>query len=536
MGAIAVFASREIQVLGRELNAESSQFSTVEMTVSVNVERAIGIVRSAPSDLDLESLKGKRQDFHAVLDESRSTLSALANAKAGVKSGADTIMEAIGAFEDASITVFEKTASFAQQEAMAALSNGVAPAELALQDALEQFRVAANQHSAEKGADIQALVDEIAWIVVGLAVLLVVAIAGLGYATVSRGIARPIAAINAVMIRLSGGDAGVAVPYTDRRDEIGEMAHAVQVFKDNAIEVERLKAEQQAQERRAAEERRTATLDLASKFEASVGSMVDAVAAASTELQTTAGCMNATTEESNRQATAVAAASEQASVNVQTVAAATEELSSSVSEIGRQVARSAEIAGGAVREAERTNAEMQSLAQAAQKIGEVIQLITDIAGQTNLLALNATIEAARAGEAGKGFAVVASEVKNLANQTARATEEISAHIAAIQAATSRSVAAIAGIGGTIKTIDEIAAAIASSIEEQGAATREIASNAQQAAIGTTEVSANIGGVSKAARETGAAAGQVLSSAGQLAELANRLRSEVGRFLGQVRAA
>jgi methyl-accepting chemotaxis protein len=538
MGAIAVLSSREIQDLGRELYTESSQFSSVEMAVSVNVERAIGAVRSAPSELDLELLKAKRESFHTLLGEARKTLSsALADsAAAGVRAGADGIVEAVDAFEAVSIKVFEKATSFAQQEAMTALSDAVAPAELALQKALEQFRAAANQHSAEKETAIQALTDDIASIVIGLAILLVVAIAGLGYATVSRGIARPIIAINGVMMRLSSGDASVTVPYTHRLDEIGDMAHAVQVFKDNAIEMERLKAEQQAQERRAAEERRTAMLDLASKFEASVGSMVDAVAAASTELQTTAGSMSSTTEESSRQATAVAAASEEASVNVQTVAAATGELSASVNEISRQVAKSAEIAGGAVTEAERTNVEVQSLAQAAQKIGEVIQLITDIAGQTNLLALNATIEAARAGDAGKGFAVVASEVKNLATQTARATEEISTQIGAIQAATSASVAAIAGIGGTIKKIDEIAAAIAGSIEEQGAATREIANNVQQAAMGTAEVSANIVGVTKAARETGAAAGQVLSSAGELADLANRLRGELGRFLEQVRAA
>ena len=366
----------------------------------------------------------------------------------------------------------------------------------------------------------------------GVLVLLI----GLLTAALSRSVSRPLGKMTGAMQRLAGGDHGIDVPALGRGDEIGDMARAVQVFKDNAIEMERMKAEQQAQERRVAEERRAAMLDLAAKFEASVGAMVDAVAAASTELQTTAGGMSSTAEESNRQATAVAAASEEASTNVQTVAAATEELSASVSEISRQVTQSAQIAGTAVTEAERTNVEVQGLAQAAQKIGEVIQLITDIAGQTNLLALNATIEAARAGEAGKGFAVVASEVKNLATQTAKATEEISAQIGAIQTATSGSVAAIAGIGGTIKKIDEIATAIAGSIEQQGAATREIASNIQQAAIGTAEVSSNIVGVTEAAQETGAAAGQVLTSAEELSLLANRLRGEVGRFLDQVRAA
>ena len=366
----------------------------------------------------------------------------------------------------------------------------------------------------------------------GVLVLLV----GLLTVALSRSVSRPLGQMTGAMQRLAGGDHGTEVPALGRGDEVGDMARAVQVFKDNAIEMERMKAEQQAQERRAAEERHAAMLDLAAKFEASVGAMVDSVAAASTELQTTAGGMTSTAEESNRQATAVAAASEEASVNVQTVAAATEELSASVTEISRQVTQSAEIASSAVTEAERTNVEIQSLAEAAHKIGEVIQLITDIAGQTNLLALNATIEAARAGEAGKGFAVVASEVKNLANQTAKATEDISAQINAIQTATQNSVAAIAGIGGTIKKIDQIATDIAGAVQEQGSATREIASNVQQAAMGTAEVSSNIVGVTEAARETGAAAGQVLTSAEELSQLANRLRGEVGRFLGQVRAA
>ncbi len=370
--------------------------------------------------------------------------------------------------------------------------------------------------------------------IVGFAVL--VALVGLLTMVLSRSVSRPLGMMTGAMEKLAAGDNDTEVPARERGDEIGAMARAVQVFKDNAIEMQRLKARQEAQEREMAAERRQAMLDLAAQFEASVGSVVDAVAAASAELQSTAGGMTRTADDSNRQAAAVAAASEEASSTVHTVAAATEELSSSVNEISGQVARSAEIANGAVAEAETTNAQVQGLVEAAHKIGEVVNLITDIASQTNLLALNATIEAARAGDADKGFAVVASEVKSLATQTAQATEDISAQIDAIQAATQSSVAAIGGIGNTIRLIDEIATTIAGAVEEQGAATREIAANVQQAAQGTADVSSNIAGVTEAASQTGAAANHVLSAAESLSGLSARLRDEVGRFLQHVRAA
>jgi methyl-accepting chemotaxis protein len=276
----------------------------------------------------------------------------------------------------------------------------------------------------------------------------------------------------------------------------------------------------------------TKQVELAGK----VAEVVKSVAAASNELKSTAESMSATAEETSRQATTVAAASEQATTNVQTVASAAEELSSSIAEISRQVAESASIAGQAVDEAGRTNATVQSLAEAAQKIGQVVELINDIASQTNLLALNATIEAARAGEAGKGFAVVASEVKNLANQTAKATEEIAAQINEMQTTTNGAVGAIQGISGTIGRISEIATSIASAVEEQGAATQEIARNVQQAAAGTQDVSANIGGVTQAAGETGAGASQVLSAADELSRQSAQLQTEIDQFLGNGKAA
>jgi methyl-accepting chemotaxis protein len=352
---------------------------------------------------------------------------------------------------------------------------------------------------------------------------------------VGRAISGPVVRLTGIMTTLAAGDLSAEVPDRERRDEIGEMAKAVQVFKENGIERARLEA-QQAEER-AAKERRAEVMDrLTRDFEAKVGDLVAALSSAATEMQATAQSMSLTADHANQRSVSVAAAAEQAAVNVQTVATAAEELTSSISEISRQVSESARIAGRAVEDARRTDDTVQVLADGAQKIGEVVTLIQDIANQTNLLALNATIEAARAGEAGKGFAVVASEVKTLATQTSKATEEIAGQIAQIQDATKQAVEAIRGIGETIAEISEIAATIASAVEEQGAATQEIARNVQQAAKGTEEVSTNIVGVKQAATDTGAAAAQVLNAAEDLSRQAEKMSSQVTEFLAAVKSA
>jgi methyl-accepting chemotaxis protein len=351
----------------------------------------------------------------------------------------------------------------------------------------------------------------------------------------ARLISSSVKSVTGIMQRLAAGDLGVDLPDTDRRDEIGTMIDAVRVFRNNAVERARLEAlqtdERKAKERRAVEvDRLIRTLDQG------VSGILRAVGSAAAGLTATARGMTDTTAHVQRQMDATVAAATQASTNVQTVASATEELSSSISEIGGQVTQSTAIADQAVREANQTNEQVQGLVEAARRIGDIVKLITGIAAQTNLLALNATIEAARAGQAGKGFAVVASEVKNLANQTARATDEISDQIAAMQAATGSAANAIVEIGSTIGSVNAIATAIASAIEQQRAATAEIARNIQQTASRTEAVSTNICAVNEAVTQTGTAAELVLGAAGDLSKQAEALRAEVERFLTGIRAA
>ena len=338
------------------------------------------------------------------------------------------------------------------------------------------------------------------------------------------------------MQSIADGSLDRAVEETERGDEIGRMAETLEVLRQTAMTARSLEAGQIAAKQRAEKEKREALIALADRFDASVGRLVGLMASGSTELETTAQSMTGTAERTNRRATIVGTAATEASTRVQTVAAAAEELSSSISEISRQVAQSADITARAVDNARRTDATVRALADGAQQIEHVAELISSIAGQTNLLALNATIEAARAGEAGRGFAVVAAEVKSLASQTAEATKEIGTRITQIQSATKEAVEAIQGITATIEEVSVIATAIGAAIEEQGAATAEIARNVSQTAKATQEVTTNIGGVSTAATETGGAASLVLTAASNLSKQAEQLSGEVNVFLAGVRAA
>ena len=383
--------------------------------------------------------------------------------------------------------------------------------------------------------DLDARMGPVYWLL-GLAMLGIVVVAGSVAWLLGRSISLPLALLGARMNDLAEGKLEGDIPGVGRGDEVGAMASTVQIFKDNALRIRDLEKTEADAKDRVAAERRSAMEGIAADFERSVNGIVRSVSSAATGMQATAQSMTATASDASSRAATVGAASQRASGNVGTVAAAAEELSSSVAEISRQVTRSTEVASRAVNDAERTNATVQELSTGAEKIGEVVKLIHSIAAQTNLLALNATIEAARAGESGRGFAVVASEVKALASQTAKATEEISAQVAAMQASTSEAVLSIGGITGTIAQMSEITGNISSAIEQQGSATREIAHNIQTVAAGSNEINTHIGGVSAAAAATGTAASDVLSNARELDTQSGMLRTAVDEFLTKVRAA
>jgi methyl-accepting chemotaxis protein len=369
-------------------------------------------------------------------------------------------------------------------------------------------------------------------------VLLAVALAGIAVSfLIGRSISRPVVAMSRAMRELAAGNFEVQLPGLERRDEVGQMARATEEFKVQAIaKAERETSEREEKTRELAITRRTELHNLAESFEVAVGNIVENVGSASAELENSAAVLTNSSAATQELSTVVAAASEETSTNVQSVASATEEMASSVNEIGRQVANSNRIANDAVVQAQKTDARIAELSDAANRIGDVTKLITTIAEQTNLLALNATIEAARAGDAGRGFAVVAQEVKALATQTAKATSEISSQIAGMQAATQDSVLAIKEISGTIGRVSEIAAAIAAAVEEQGTATQEIARNVQQAALGSTQVANSIADVNRGASEIGSASSQVLTNAQLLSSENKRLKAEVGKFLATVRSA
>ncbi|MDN3624249.1 methyl-accepting chemotaxis protein [Methylobacterium isbiliense] len=408
------------------------------------------------------------------------------------------------------------------------------PFEAAL-DALERDMALNVKGSERAEAAAGATYDRALWLT-GLLLCIALASSLAGIVYIVAAVTRPIDRLIRRMRDLAAGDLQAPVPHTDRTNEIGKIAVAVEASRDNLVRTRQLEEDTVLARASAEEQRRAGMRQMADGFESAVGSIVSLVSSAATELQATAQQMTATATETASQTTAVAAAAEEAASNVSTVAAAAEELGTSVQEIGRQVQDSAGLAQIAVGEADQTAHLVQALKTTSTKIGDMVGLISNIASQTNLLALNATIEAARAGNAGRGFAVVAAEVKELASQTAKATDEIAGQIGEIQSVTDRAVSAIGVITSRIREVDTVAASIAAAVEQQGAATQEIVRNVTQAATGTSEVTGNIAGVAQASEETGAAASQVLTSAAELSRHSEHLASEVARFLATVRAA
>jgi methyl-accepting chemotaxis protein len=392
-----------------------------------------------------------------------------------------------------------------------------------------------NDDNAAAEAEANGRVKFFTWVLWGISAF-VLLIVGAGIGGIAKGVLRPIVGMTGAMQRLAGGELDGEIPSLGRKDEVGAMARAVEVFKENALRVQAMEAERALAASKVTEERKAAMQQVADSFEQAVGSILKTVSSASCEIEAAAGSLTRTVEMTQELSATVAAASEQSSSNVQSAAAASEEMASSVTEIGRQVQHSQAIANAAVVQAERTNGRIAELSQSAGRIGEVVKMITAVAEQTNLLALNATIEAARAGDAGRGFAVVASEVKALSAQTAKATEEIAAQVTQMQSATELSVSAIKEIGNTIGQIAEISTAIAAAVEEQGAATQEITRNVQQAAVGATQVTGSIAQVNRGATDTGSAAEQVHGLAVSLSAESRHLDDEVGKFLQKIRTA
>ena len=499
-------------------------------------ERMRGLVARAPAELDLERQAEFRTEFGTIhQDIANSMRSRLSDAEPG-SAEAEALQELLNAFAEADRIagdVFDFAASFAQDQANQTLKGAFANVEAHIAGLIAQRKAGAEEMATSEFERLNA--TKFTTLVAIATISIVAIIAALGFGGyVARRLSRQIVSLTGVMEKLAKSETDLTVPHQEQTNELGDMARAVEIFKQNAVEKIRLEADKLEHEERSRHEKRRAMNELADSFESSVKGVVETISQTAGVMRNTAETMASRAEQARNEVESVNHASNSASSSVQTVAAAAEELSKSIGEINRQVTNSHDIANEAVSGAERASSTVAGLAEAAQKIGDVVNLIQDIAEQTNLLALNATIEAARAGEAGKGFAVVASEVKNLANQTAKATEEISEQILGMQSATSDTVEAIDTVRSVINKIGTNTTAVAGAITEQTAATEEISRNVQQVADGTNEISNNIHSVTEAATDTGVAAQEVYEATNGLTVESRRLADEVTKFLEALR--
>ena len=487
----------------KQNNVEQRLIDRTKGVAQADIDEAIRVLEGLnPGDLEID-----REQIAQVLEQLR-----------GYAGSAAETLSAIN--EDAFVATMLMNDTHSKYEELSSAADGLVETASALDAAIL--------------ADGKAVMDLGLYQVMGVTVLAII-LSAISAVLIGRAIAVPVERMTAAVKRLADGDLDVAVPCEDHRDELGAMASAVQVLKDNSITAKKLAAREE--EEQAKRQQRAENLEkLTAAFDTSVTEMLTLVETAASQMTSTAQSMASTADNTSTQAGAAAAASEEASANVQTVAAASEELSTSIQEINRQVVQSTEVANDAVGQVDHANGTVKGLAESAQKIGDVIALINDIAEQTNLLALNATIEAARAGDAGKGFAVVASEVKALANQTSKATDEISTQIENMQQVTKETVLSIEGVAAAITRIQQVATGIASAVEEQESSTREIARNVQEAATGTQEVSSNVTAVTQSAEGAKGEAGEVLNVAGKLSQQSEALRGEVKKFLTGVNAA